>query len=92
MFVIQYVDRPNDPGGNAHGGYLVNDGSNTVFVSTRTPNNRGALYEYVGNGDRAKGMDMIKGCMCMPSLTINARQFNTLVCNTPTHEQRSFKG
>jgi hypothetical protein len=92
VFVIQYVDRPNDPSGNAMGGYLVNDGHNTVFISTGTPNNRGKLFEYVGNGDKAKGRDMVRDCISMPSFTINARQYNGMVCDIPTDEQRVFKG
>lgn len=87
---IQYMDRPNSPGGAYYGGYCINDGHNTVFVQTGSMNNMHPVYEWLGNGDRNKGRDIYNSALCMPSVTLNAKQYNALVCTLPTHEQRAY--
>jgi len=87
---IQYMDRPNSPNGAYYGGYCVNDGSNTVFIETRAANNLLPVYAWLGNGDRAIGREVYKTALVMPSVTLNAKQYNTLVCSIPTHEQRAY--
>lgn len=87
---IQYMDRPNSPGGASYGGYCINDGSNTVFIETRAMNNLFPVYEWLGNGDRAKGREVYRDVLSMPSVTLNAKQYNSLVCTLPTGEQRSI--
>ena len=87
---IQYMDRPNSPSGAYYGGYCVNDGTNTVFISTRGASNLFPVYEWLGKGDRGKGRDIYKTALVMPSVTLNAKQYNALVCTIPTHEQRAY--
>jgi hypothetical protein len=87
---IQYMDRPNSPSGAYYGGYCINDGTNTVFVSTRSASNLFPVYEWLGNGDRNKGRVVYDSALVMPSVTLNAKQYNALVCTLPTHTQRAF--
>lgn len=87
---IQYMDRPNGPSGTVYGGYCINDGTNTVFVSTRGASNLFPVYEWLGNGDRNKGRDVYRTALTMPSVTLNAQQYNALVTTIPTHTQRAY--
>jgi len=50
---IQYMESK----GNAHirAGYVVNDGTHTVFVNTGTKDNTIPLYIYLGIGDTHRG-------------------------------------
>lgn len=83
---IQWVQRKEC------GGYLVNDGTNTVFVDTNTQDNTTPLYIYLGIGDTVKGKSVYDSALIMPSMVINAAQYNALIASMPNDSQEVFKG
>jgi hypothetical protein len=83
---IQWVQRKEC------GGYLVNDGTHTVFVDTHTQDNTTPLYIYLGIGDTHKGKSVYESALIMPSMVINAAQYNALVSSMPNDSQEVFKG
>ena len=89
---IQYIERKGN-GGITYGGYVVNDGTHTVFVNTRSKGNTRPLYLYLGNGDDLKGMAVYReNAFIMPDVLLNAAQYNTLTASMDTHSSRVFKG
>lgn len=90
MFALQYMTRP----GTGYGGYVVNDGSNTVFIKATTPSDRGTLYRWLGNGDMAKGRDMANSpaCFSMPDVSLNPAQYNAIVNPMPIHSACAYSG
>ena len=89
---MQYMDRPNSPSGAYYGGYCINDGTNTVFIETRSMDNLLPVYKWLGNGTANTGRDYLRDNppLYMPSVTLNAKQYNALVTTLPTGEQRAF--
>jgi hypothetical protein len=76
VFAIQYVDRP----GNGYGGYVVNDGTHTVFIAATTSSDIGKLYRWLGKGDMAKGRDEYQSdALTLPSVSLNPMQYNDMV-------------
>ena len=86
MFAIQYINRP----GNGHGGYIVHDDKGLVFIKATSSNDIRPLHAWLGNGNANKGRDMIRDAFSMPSVILNPAQYNALVCDMYTNEQRSF--
>lgn len=91
MFSLQYMSRP-PIGGSVYGGYCINDGTNTVFIVTGAMDNLTPVYRWLGNGTVATGRDYYRDNppLVMPSVVLNAKQYNALVCTLPTDEQRGF--
>lgn len=90
---IQYIERKGTNGGMNYGGYVVNDGTHTVFVSCGTKANTRPLYLYLGKGDDLKGMAVYReNAFIMPDVLLNAAQYNTLIASMDTHSSRVFKG
>lgn len=76
MFALQYVDRP----GTGYGGYVVNDGTHTVFIAASTSSDIGKLYRWLGKGDMAKGRDEYhSNALTLPDVSLNAAQYNAMV-------------
>lgn len=90
---IQYIERKGNGGAPNYGGYVVNDGTHTVFVDTRTKGNTRPLYLYLGKGDDLKGMAVYRErAFIMPDVLLNAAQYNTLIASIDVHTSRVFKG
>jgi len=91
VFAIQYVNRP----GTGYGGYVVNDGSNTVFIKATTESDTRRLYVWLGNGDAVKGRGIANThSLCLPSVVLNPAQYNTMIGGmcTPDIKAYSHKG
>lgn len=86
MFAIQYVNRP----GNGHGGYMVHDDRGMVWVKTTNPADIRPLHVWLGNGNAVLGKDLMRNAFSMPSVVLNAAQYNELVRDMPLHTSRSF--
>lgn len=87
MFAIQYVNRP----GTGYGGYVVNDGSNTVFIKATTPVDTRRLYVWLGNGDSVKGKDIHNiHALILPNVILNPAQYNAMVNPMPTHDTKAY--
>lgn len=88
MFAIQYVNRP----GNGHGGFVVNDGSHTVFVPACTQVDTRRLYTWLGNGDSLQGERLYNSPvrLSMPAVMLNPAQYNTLVGSMVMHDVQAF--
>lgn len=82
MFAIQYINRP----GIGYGGYVVNDGTHTVFIKATTSNDTGHLFNWLGNGDIARGRDIERDySLALPPVFLNPRQYNDMVNGMYTH-------
>jgi hypothetical protein len=94
VFAIQHLSRPKLPNGQKPGIFLVNDGSNTVAITSNGSASVNALYHWLGNGDENKGrvIGESSDCLTLPSLSINAQQYNALVTSLPTENDVLFKG
>ncbi|QNN99107.1 hypothetical protein SEA_FAUST_273 [Streptomyces phage Faust] len=90
---LQYMDRPNSKGGAVYGGYCINDGTNTVFIETKGQDNLVPVYRWLGNGTVNVGRDYMRDNppLSMPTVVLNAQQYNALVTTLPTDTQRAFK-
>lgn len=86
MFAIQYVDRP----GIGHGGYMVHDDKGLVWVKATSASDIRPLYVWLGKGDSNKGRDLMREAFSMPSVVLNAAQYNELVRDMPLHSDRCF--
>lgn len=89
-FAIQFINRP----GLYHGGYVINDGTHTTFVSTGGEGNTFPLYEWLGNGDKGIGRDIARGegCFSIPSVILNPAQYNSLIASIEDSKVIAFKG
>jgi hypothetical protein len=87
---IQYMESK----GNAHirAGYVVNDGTHTVFVNTGTKDNTIPLYIYLGIGDTNRGKAVYDAAFIMPDVSLNGAQFNSLIASMPHDDMATFKG
>lgn len=80
--------------GTGYGGYVVNDGTQCVFIKATTASDRGSLHRWLGNGDINKGRDMTNSpaCFSMPDVFLNPKQYNDIVNPMPLHSSVSFNG
>lgn len=87
---IQYVESR----GNTHirAGYVVNDGTQTVFVNTGTKSNTIPLYIYLGIGDTHRGKGVYDNASCLPDIKLNGSQFYSLVSSMSHDDVCTFKG
>lgn len=87
-FAIQYINRP----GTGYGGYVVNDGTNTVFVKATTPNDTRRLYVWLGNGNDIEGKRIANSseALTLPNVMLNPAQYNVMVGSMPTHDVKAF--
>lgn len=87
---IQYVESK----GNTHirAGYVVNDGTQTVFVNTGTKDNTIPLYIYLGIGDTQRGKGVYDSASCLPDIKLNGSQFYSLVSSMSHDDVCTFKG
>jgi len=89
---IQWVERKGTNGGANYGGYIVNDGTHTVFVNTGTRTNTLPLYIYLGIGDTHKGESVYQSALIMPYMVLSASIYNALVVSMPNDSEEVFKG
>jgi fructosamine-3-kinase len=89
---IQYIERKDTKGGGFHGGYVVNDGTNTVFVDTRTESNLRDLYLWLGNGDDLRGMRVYRASLRLPRALLVTGAYNGMVASIECSKAVSFKG
>lgn len=76
MFAIQHVNRP----GQYFGGFIINDGTHTVFVPAVSPSDRAKLNTWLGKGDKDRGRDECNAYgLSMPDVVLNPKQYNDLV-------------
>lgn len=85
-FAYQYITRP----GNGYGGYVVNDGTHSVFIPSTSESDRVRLHKWIGNGDIGKGRDMVNSALAMPTVTLNPAQYNALVITFNDYTKTSF--
>lgn len=86
MFAIQYVDRP----GIGHGGYMVHDDRGLVWVKATSAADIRPLYVWLGKGNAVLGRELMRNAFSMPSVVLNAAQYNELVRDMPLYTERSF--
>jgi hypothetical protein len=86
VFALQYVDRP----GNGYGGYVVHDDKGLVFISATSASDIRRVYVWIGKGDAIKGRDMARDAFSMPSVVLNAKQYNDMINPMTKHNERSF--
>lgn len=86
MFAMQYVDRP----GNGYGGYVIHDDKGLVFIAATSSSDIRRVYVWIGKGDAIKGRDMARDAFSMPSVVLNAAQYNAMVNPMTKHNERSF--
>lgn len=87
MFAIQYVNRP----GTGYGGFIVNDGSNTVFIKATTPVDTRRLYTWLGNGDSIKGKGIANThALTLPNVVLNPAQYNAMVGGMSTYDVKAY--
>lgn len=89
---IQWVERKGMNGGANYGGYIVNDGTHTVFVNTGTRTNTLPLYIYLGIGDTQRGEAVYQSSLIMPCMVLSPAIYNGLVGSMPNDSQEVFKG
>lgn len=87
---IQYVESKGN--GHIRAGYVVNDGTQTVFVNTGTKDNTLPLYIYLGIGDTHKGNGVYDSASHLPDIKLNGAQFHSLVMSMPHDDVSEFKG
>lgn len=89
-FAIQFITRPKAPNGMGYGAYLVNDGTCTFAITSDDRGQRQTLYVWLGHGNAGKGRDVYDKALTLPSVTLNAAQYNTIVSTYDNERGHAF--
>ncbi len=69
---------------------MVHDDKGLVWVRATNAADIRPLHVWLGKGDSIRGRDMMRDAFSMPSIVLNAAQYNELVRDMPLHTERSF--